>query len=78
MTELVLIPPAQWEIREAGVLGMVGAEHITIRLDVTNIALYEVRYKGEAVAGGRHGNLADAKARAMMLPALLFDFGLEA
>ena len=78
MPDLILIPPAQWEIREQGVLGLVGTEHITIHLNIHSMALYEVRYKGEIVRGGKLSDLADAKACAMMLPALLFDFGMDA
>ncbi len=75
---LILVPPTQWEIREEGVLGMVGSESITIHLDVTAMQHYEVRYKGKRVAQGSYAALPDAKARAMMLPAVLLDFGIIA
>jgi hypothetical protein len=78
MPDLILVPPAQWEIREQGVLGMVGTEHITIRLNLRTFSPYEVQYQGKQIAEGSHKTLADAKARAMMLPALLLDFGMEA
>ncbi len=78
MSELILIPPAQWEIREEGVLGMIGTDNITIHLDVTAMQHYEVRYKNKRVAQGTYATLPDAKARAMMLPAVLLDFGIIA
>lgn len=76
MPDLILIPPAQWEIREPGALGLVGAEHITITLNLHGMGTYEVRYRGVVI--NRHAALADAKAASMVLPALLLDFGLEA
>jgi len=76
MPDLILIPSAQWEIREPGSLGLVGTEHITIRLGVGNsMYLYTVCYRGDPV--GRHAGLPDAKAQAMTLPALLLDFGMD-
>jgi hypothetical protein len=78
MLDLILVPPAQWEIREPGVLGLVGTDHITITLGIDNMYLYTVRYRGAPVANGRHAVLADAKAAAMALPALLLNFGMEA
>jgi hypothetical protein len=78
MPDLILVPPAEWGIREPGVLEMIGTEHITIILNLTTYSPYEVMYRGKLVADGSHKTLTDAKARAMMLPALLLDFGMEA
>lgn len=77
MSELALVPEPSWEIREPGSLHLVGCEHISIKLGLDTMYLYTVRYRGEPVANGRHANLADAKAVAMTLPALLLDFGME-
>ncbi len=75
---IVLVEQVKWEIRQEGILSLVGAEHITIRLDLANTFCYSVWYKEVKVGNKGYTSLSDAQAHAMMLPALLFDFGLEA
>jgi len=76
--DLFIVPPAQWEIRSPGVIGLVGTEHTTIRINLENSYLYEVWYKDKMVSGGRYIHLLEAQTKAMTLPALLQDFGLDA
>ncbi len=72
---MILINKASWEIRSPGVLGLVGTEHVTIILDPTKPNMFGVHYKNDLV--NRHMELAGAKAFAMILPALLEDFGMD-
>ena len=76
--DIFRLAPASWEIRKPGVLGLVGTDHVTIRINLENSYLYEVFYKEKMVSGGRCNTLEGAKAMAVVLPALLEDFGLDA
>lgn len=69
------ISEAKWEIREPGRIHLVGADHISIKLDLSSALPYHLEYRGEMI--GKLLNLADAKVAAMVMPAMLLDFGME-